>query len=467
MKKSLIKKGIIFVIAGLLFGVGIVSGINNHKSSCEASLKIYTEQNLQHACFTYSPQYPRVGNDVFFDASCSTGDIVDYRWFYFKKGGEGRVDMGTGRTIYYSWGERGEYFVTLEVTFSNTDTDLVTHPVFVENPNPWITISTPNGGENYKEDVLIEWSYNYPFDCLPCFDIYYQKKGGYWALVLSALKGPRSGVSTTSFVWQTDNQHGYYKIRIDMKPCDGTWVLDSDASDSWFLISPNIPPVACYECSDFNPNFDQKVTFDGSCSSDPDGHITKYYWYCTVDDGARVDMGYGKMLNYSWSEPGSYQVTLEVTDDNGSKDQEIKDIRVCGGDTDLDCSGVLEWEKVKPGECVRGSFMVSNVGDTDSSLNWRVESYPNWGNWTFTPKSGRGLKLGDGPVTVQVIVDAPDIKATRFSGEILVVNMDNGSDSDIVNVSLSTQKNKVIAIHPLFRIFLDLLQDIFPKLRPS
>lgn len=105
---------------------------------------------------------------------------------------------------------------------------------------------------------------------------------------------------------------------------------------------------------------------------------------------------------------------------------------------DLECDGDLSWTHVSPGEPVRGSFKVSNIGDPLSSLNWKVDSYPRWGNWTFTPKEGKDLKPQDISITVRVSVAAPHEENTDYSGEIRVVNTDNPNDFSFINVSLST-----------------------------
>ena len=136
-------------------------------------------------------------------------------------------------------------------------------------------------------------------------------------------------------------------------------------------------------------------------------------------------------------------------------------------EADLDCSGSLVWSNVGPGDHVCANFTLENIGDTDSSLNWKVESYPSWGNWNFTPESGTGLKPSDGPVTVQVCVDAPNVERATFSGHVLVVNIDNEGDYKTLPVSLSTPQNKIIT-NPFLNYLESLSHNhpcIFPILR--
>ena len=101
---------------------------------------------------------------------------------------------------------------------------------------------------------------------------------------------------------------------------------------------------------------------------------------------------------------------------------------------DLDCAGDLYWIDVIPGATVTGSFTVENIGAVGSELNWEIESYPDWGTWTFTPDSGTGLKPEDGAVTIDVEVVLPDEIEDDLWDEVKVVNLENSSDYCIIDV---------------------------------
>jgi C1A family cysteine protease len=128
----------------------------------------------------------------------------------------------------------------------------------------------------------------------------------------------------------------------------------------------------------------------------------------------------------------------------------------------LECEGELSWTGIEPGEEVTGSFALRNAGDPGSELDWEVSEWPeNWGEWTFSPLDGENLKPEDGDITVEVTVIAPDEKDTEFTGEIIVVNKENGGDFEIIPVYLKTPKNKDININLFVRILkLPLIQRI-------
>ena len=132
-------------------------------------------------------------------------------------------------------------------------------------------------------------------------------------------------------------------------------------------------------------------------------------------------------------------------------------------DPDLDCGGALDWTGIKPGATVTGEFYVENIGEEGTLLNWEIESYPEWGSWTFTPDSGTDL-LPETIVTVEVEVVAPDDPNTKFTGKVKVVNSDDPSDFVEIGAELKTPRSKALT-NSLFLRFLQQFSNAFPILR--
>ena len=130
---------------------------------------------------------------------------------------------------------------------------------------------------------------------------------------------------------------------------------------------------------------------------------------------------------------------------------------------DLDCDGILSWTDIEPEAIVEGSFTIENVGDSGSLLDWNIETYPEWGTWSFDPDSGTGLEEGD-TVTINVEVVAPDEPETEFTGEVKIVNSEDPSDYCIIPVSLATPVNQQV-INPLLQMILERFPNAFPILR--
>jgi len=88
---------------------------------------------------------------------------------------------------------------------------------------------------------------------------------------------------------------------------------------------PNQLPIANFTYSPEKPVVNQSVTFDASSSYDPDGKIIAYEW----DFGDRnITNTTEEVIKHSYSEAGSYEVTLTVTDDKGAKNSTTKMVTV-------------------------------------------------------------------------------------------------------------------------------------------
>jgi len=109
---------------------------------------------------------------------------------------------------------------------------------------------------------------------------------------------------------------------------------------------------------------------------------------------------------------------------------------------DLYCSGSLSWSNVEPDTLVQSSFTVSNLGHPLSELDWEVQSYPEWGEWTFLPNSENNLKPSDGETIVEVYVKVPDEENKHFNDTVTIVNKNDISDAETIQVTLSTPKQK-------------------------
>ncbi len=78
----------------------------------------------------------------------------------------------------------------------------------------------------------------------------------------------------------------------------------------------NQRPTARFSVRPSNPNINQSVTFDGTASTDADGRIVNWQW--TFEGGNRRLSLQGARVNVRFTNPGTVNVTLTVTDDDGA-----------------------------------------------------------------------------------------------------------------------------------------------------
>lgn len=97
------------------------------------------------ACFTISPENPEVGQEITFDASCtsSAGMIVDYAWDFQ----DDDLDDKWMETVSWTYDEPGDYMVELWVEDSEGNTDKVWKEVNVKS-------GSGEGATSPEEDFL-------------------------------------------------------------------------------------------------------------------------------------------------------------------------------------------------------------------------------------------------------------------------------------------------------------------------
>ena len=179
-----------------------------------------------------------------------------------------------------------------------------------------------------------------------------------------------------------------------------------------------------------------------------------YMWGCAEDNPYPYGMMYESTDGgYNWN---SLPPSMDAC---------FKTYGYGGGGADLTCDGSLSWTDVQSGSIVEGSFIIENIGDPGTLLDWEIESYPNWGTWTFNPENGEGLTPEDDPITVNVKVIAPDEQEETFTGEVVLVNSEDPDDTCVIDVSLATPVNQQVDIYPLFQRILERFPNAFPILR--
>ena len=111
---------------------------------------------------------------------------------------------------------------------------------------------------------------------------------------------------------------------------DGKIMLDGYASDAsggdLLLVARligDLPPSAGFSVLNNPVLVGKPVAFDGSTSSDPDGTISTYHWQFGDGTGASAIKP-----THTFSAPGSYTVTLTVTDNDGLINATAKTILV-------------------------------------------------------------------------------------------------------------------------------------------
>lgn len=91
------------------------------------------------------------------------------------------------------------------------------------------------------------------------------------------------------------------------------------------IVGDNEEPTAFFTLSPTTPRAGQQISFDASGSEDSDGSISEYRW-AMGDGSTRV----GRLVTYAYTTPGTYNVVLTVTDNNGGTGSATQLVNVAG-----------------------------------------------------------------------------------------------------------------------------------------
>ncbi len=128
---------------------------------------------------------------------------------------------------------------------------------------------------------------------------------------------------------------------------------------------PNQPPQASFTISDTSGPAPLTITADASGSSDPDGEISTYTW--DFDDTNAI----GVVAQHTFTDPGSFTITLAVVDNDGAQTMTSRSITVETAVTTATVSGTV---KILNSSAVDGD--VNDRNTTVVSNNSFAEAQP-------------------------------------------------------------------------------------------
>lgn len=308
------------------------------------------------ASFTASPTSGTAPLSVAFNASSSTNNletVLGYAWDF----GDGSV--GTGLTATHTFTTVGEYTVTLTVSNTDGDTDMVSSTVTVsEVVESDCSFGTPlnsgmaslsnlnydhihvlgNGGPSLSNirDFTINWdaannglyqfsmntdngSPSWFVDLLGSVTHNLNTANPSVTIANSGISGLDGEYWTATdgdnfvLVSKTAGFTIYFSTSAAVPDC-GDVVIDPEE---------NTPPVASITSDVNNGDKPLTVTFDGSGSSDADGDALTYAW----DFGNGMTAS-GVSTSHIFTEIGEYDVVLTVTDTEGASNSAIIVINV-------------------------------------------------------------------------------------------------------------------------------------------
>jgi len=265
---------------------------------------------------------------VSFDGSASSdmdGTIVSYHWDF----GDGASQ--TGALVEHLYDLPGMYTATLTVTDDLGATDSAgvsievladaSKTVYISDMQP--SLASNPAGKTAK--VLVQVS---DLDGYPMADA--QVLGTWSGLVSGDVSGTTLGDGTVEFTSKKTRESGNITFTIASVAVSGYTYDAAYNTLSSISISTsetsNQAPEAAISATPVSGTAPLEVLFDGSDSHDADGSIVSYEW--DLGDGTTA---FSTDLTHWYEEPGTYEVTLTVTDDQGAIDTDTVSITAASG----------------------------------------------------------------------------------------------------------------------------------------
>ena len=253
------------------------------------------------ASFAVSSALVSPGTEVTFNASQSTdpqGSILAYTWDF----GDGTT--GADMTTVHGYPDSGAYTVTLTVLDDASLTGSTSRVLIVNAPPVAAFAFSPLAP--FAVDTIV-------FNGSTSSDPEGSLVGFEWTF------GDSSPMVTGREVSHAYAQAGTYLVTLRVIDSVG----QTDTRSMNVIVWQDQPPVAVLAISRGRVNLDELVTFDATASTDPDGSIASYSW--DFGDG----MGdQGVSVVHAYTAPGTYRITLTVTDNRGASNDAVGYINV-------------------------------------------------------------------------------------------------------------------------------------------
>jgi PKD repeat protein len=225
---------------------------------------------------------------------------------------------------------------------------------------------------------------------------------------------------------------GVYYVNLRVTDNEGaTDDLTDDPGDQLIKITvtpPPVPPVAIGKASEHDVYVGQNITFDGSGSYDPDGGAIVLYEWDWDGDGTYDETG--PVLDHAYTDPGTYFVQLQVTDDELQIDTLDQPLEIHVKAMQHPPTACAEWSidpVGKPIPCQEVKFDASCSTDPLNDITLYEWDWDNDGTWDFsspTPVAYHSYDTsGDFDVQLRVTDSAGNTDMLDAPLAVEVVNM--------------------------------------------
>ncbi|MCK9185970.1 PKD domain-containing protein [Candidatus Gracilibacteria bacterium] len=343
--------------------------------------------------------------EVSFDGSDSVNPDGTIRKFEWDFDGDGKIDE-TGETIKHTFEKAGIYKVSLKITSSTGDSAVIVKEIMAGESDLEAVISVLNEPTEFVKDT----SYIFKADQSVSKNSTIEKYE--WDF------GDGTKTETGKTISHTFKKEGAFEIMLTVTDKAGS---EGEVKKIINIGSPKGTPKAVISSDPTIKEGDLAISgkvpfavvFNGGESADSDQNIVDYKWDFNGD--AKYE-GFGKNITHTFTEAGTFTVTLEVEDADNNTSQATIAVRVLEQGIQAD----LKADKVEGTAPLIVAFDAS--GSTYQS--GKITSY----KWEFG--DGTAPKLSTASITHKYA------SIGTYTAKVTVVGSDNSSDSEEITITV-------------------------------
>lgn len=221
--------------------------------------------------------------------------------------------------------------------------------------------------------------------------------------------------ATGPTAFTTYSTPGTYQAKLTVTDDQG----DKDVSIQTITVNtpPNVPPIAAIGSSGTGGQAPYTVNFDGTGSSDPDGSVASYAWNFGNDRTATTPTA-----SATYTQPGTYTVTLTVTDNQGATGTATREIVVTGA-PNVPPNAVIRTVSVAGTIPLTVNLSGGNSNDPDGSI------------------AGYAWDLGNGQTGTGAAIQAIYTEAGSYTVTLTVTDDRGATSSQTLVIEVSEDSN--------------------------